>query len=261
MRTQLFFFDVDGTLVPNDSEGAPGPRVCRALTRLHSAGHKIFLCTGRTLCDIGPALRQLPFDGIIAGSGAYVSVDGQCIYHRCMPLSLLQRATDLLIANHVSGVLSGPEALYYAGRGRVLPWDLKRLEQGCEVTEEMEIEKFSAHVSTPGEFVPLREALEQDFHIAVSDDRLFYEMTEKGVSKAAAAEILCRHLHRDLADTVAFGDSENDVPLFQKAGLRVVMGNAGPTVKQYADIVTDTVEEDGVVSALIRLGFFGKDNI
>lgn len=258
-HTRLFFFDIDGTLVPNESEQGPSSGVRRALAQLREDGHRIFLCTGRTLCDIGPALRALNFDGIIAASGAYVSVDGQCIHHRCMSLPLVRRAVELLISNHISGVLSGPETLYYAGRGRELPWDLERLERGSDVTARMQIEKFTAHVSAPGEFAPLRAALEQECHISVSDDRLFYEMTEKGTSKATAVEILCRYLHRGMEDTVAFGDSENDVPLFRKAGLRVVMGNASPAVKQYADYITDTVENDGIVSALNHFGFLGKD--
>ena len=261
IHTRLFFFDIDGTLVPNESEQGPTPGVTSALARLRDDGHKIFLCTGRTLCDIGPALRKLNFDGIIAASGAYVSVDGQCIHHRCMPLPLLRRGVELLISNHISGVLSGPETLYYAGRGRELPWHLERLERSSDVTAQMEIEKFTAHVRTPEEIAPLRAALEPECNISVSDDRLFYEMTEKGTSKATAVEILCRYLHREMEDTVAFGDSENDVPLFRKAGLRVVMGNAGPAVKQYADYVTKPVEEDGIVSALAHFGFLGEDGI
>ena len=53
---------------------------------------------------------------------------------------------------------------------------------------------------------------------------------------------------------MAFGDGGNDIPIIEYAGIGVAMGNATDDVKAAADYVTDTVDEDGVVTALQRFG-------
>ena len=257
MDTRLFFFDIDCTLVPSESENAPSPRVCQALEALKKAGHKRFLCTGRTLCDIGPNLLAQDFDGIIAGSGACILLDGKRISHRCVPLPLLRKVAQLMIDNGISGVFSCSDNLYYVGRGKHLPWPLPRLELPEDVTEALGIEKFTAHLQRTEEYSILRDILEPNCEIAVSEDRLFYEMTANHVTKASAVELLCRCLGRSPADAVAFGDSDNDVALLRLAGTGVVMGSAAESVKQSSDYVTGTVEEEGIVAALIHLSYWG----
>ena len=53
---------------------------------------------------------------------------------------------------------------------------------------------------------------------------------------------------------MAFGDGGNDIPIIEYAGIGVAMGNATDDVKAAADYVTDTVDEDGIVTALQRFG-------
>ncbi len=49
---------------------------------------------------------------------------------------------------------------------------------------------------------------------------------------------------------IAFGDGENDMEMLSAAGIGVAMGNALPCVKEIADYVTETVEQDGILRAL-----------
>ena len=50
-----------------------------------------------------------------------------------------------------------------------------------------------------------------------------------------------------------FGDFDNDLPMFRRAGLRIAMGNGNDRVKQLADYVTRSNEEDGVADAIETL--------
>lgn len=253
---RLFFFDIDGTLIPADTYVLPSPAVREALAALRAEGHKTFLCTGRTLCDITSELMDVGFDGVVAGAGAYIQLDGACILHRTIPLPLLRETLEQIFRCKVSCLLEGTYAMYYAGQGsRVLPWDLPRLNEAEELTGKESIEKFTARVSAPEEFVPLKAFLEQYYEIYVSDDRLFYEMAPKGWNKASAVRWLCSYCGVRLEDTVAFGDSRNDLLMLQAAGTGVAMAHAPEEVRQAARLVTGTVEEDGVYSALRCLGF------
>ena len=57
-----------------------------------------------------------------------------------------------------------------------------------------------------------------------------------------------------LNETMAFGDGGNDISMLQHAGLGVAMGNAKEEVKQKADYVTTSVDEDGIANALKHFG-------
>ncbi|WZL71717.1 Cof-type HAD-IIB family hydrolase [Clostridiaceae bacterium 35-E11] len=76
------------------------------------------------------------------------------------------------------------------------------------------------------------------------------EIMNKGVTKASAVEYLARSLGVKQEEIVCFGDNENDISMITYAGLGVAMGNAEDIVKQSADYVTATNDEDGVAKAL-----------
>ena len=100
----------------------------------------------------------------------------------------------------------------------------------------------------------LLDALEQlgDLQYCCMGDR-FLEITQRGADKGTAMAVLCRRLGIDIAETVAFGDGDNDILLLKKAGLAVAMGNALPAVKQCADLITSANNDNGVCEILKAL--------
>ena len=53
---------------------------------------------------------------------------------------------------------------------------------------------------------------------------------------------------------VAFGDGGNDLTMIREAGIGIAMGNANDVLKQAADYITTTVDDDGVLNALRHYG-------
>jgi hydroxymethylpyrimidine pyrophosphatase-like HAD family hydrolase len=78
-KEKLLFFDIDGTLVGFD--GKIPDSTYRAIDMARSEGHKVFICTGRSRCQIYDFLLEYGFDGIIAATGAYVEYEGKVIRH------------------------------------------------------------------------------------------------------------------------------------------------------------------------------------
>lgn len=72
-------------------------------------------------------------------------------------------------------------------------------------------------------------------------------------SKGNGIKEICKILQIDLNDTIGIGDDFNDIAMFQTVGYRVVMGNANDEIKQYADEVTLSNENDGVAVFLEKL--------
>ena len=84
------------------------------------------------------------------------------------------------------------------------------------------------------------------------------DVVEKGNSKADGLRRLAVYFgeKEDLSDTVAFGDSMNDIEVVQEAGIGVAMGNAVDALKKVADYVTAPIGEDGIYKACEHLHLF-----
>lgn len=72
------------------------------------------------------------------------------------------------------------------------------------------------------------------------------ELNWKNANKGNALRFLAEHLHVPVADTIAFGDSSNDLAMLSAAGTSIAMGNAVSEVRAACDFVTRSNEDDGV---------------
>jgi len=83
-------------------------------------------------------------------------------------------------------------------------------------------------------------------------DVRFVNVVDPAVSKGTALEKLAWHFGISLDRVMAIGDGSNDVPLLEKAGLAIAMGNGVDELKAIADHVTLSVDESGAAAAIER---------
>ena len=83
----------------------------------------------------------------------------------------------------------------------------------------------------------------------------YIEAIPVGTSKASGLSNVCKGLGIDPSEVIAFGDAENDLEMIQFAGHGVAMGNACDALKNAADEVTLTNNEDGIAHTLNHLLF------
>ena len=82
----------------------------------------------------------------------------------------------------------------------------------------------------------------------------FVEFTDFGVDKAKSLETILNKIGASMENVIAFGDGMNDLTLIQSAKIGVAMGNSSQTLKSYANYVTDSNDNDGIVLALEHFG-------
>lgn len=80
----------------------------------------------------------------------------------------------------------------------------------------------------------------------------------KGSSKSKAIKILADYLHIDKEEIVVMGDGANDFPMFEMSGYKVAMENGNEMLKEKADYITTTNNQDGVAKALEEIFYKGE---
>lgn len=221
MKKKYVFLDIDGTLL---SGTALPPSALNALRRAKDNGHELVICTGRSRYEIFPFLLEaFDFDGVISSSGSRVERGDEMICHS--------------ITNGQAGELCG----YF--KERDIPYTVMTAEMTYYSFDEFsriggEIEQIDFYCGAE-ETEKLRERFGGSFSIVPG------EITPKGISKASGIREYME-LCGGIADTVAFGDSENDITMIEFAGVGIAMGNACDELKRAADLVTDCVDRDGL---------------
>ena len=81
-----------------------------------------------------------------------------------------------------------------------------------------------------------------------------YEVIQKGYSKATACEFILKHMGIPKERAYVFGDSSNDLAMFEYADHAVAMGVHSPVLDPHTEYVTNTVEEGGIAHALRHYG-------
>ncbi len=80
------------------------------------------------------------------------------------------------------------------------------------------------------------------------------EFTKGGINKATGMDIVMNHFGMEVSDAVAFGDSQNDIPMLRYAGVSVAMGDGAKPALEAADHITTPLLEDGIWNGFKLVG-------
>jgi hypothetical protein len=274
-RNKLLFFDIDGTLVGFD--GRIPESTYTALDMARSKGHKIFICTGRSYCQIYDYLLTYGFDGIVAATGAYVEYDGKVIRHETMGVDRISKMIGYFEAEHISYTLQSAETQISSPRmleilKRNIDSQLKDLKREddpnvfasvklvddlAKSPEKYAFAEKAMYYDSPKNIKEITEALAPYFDVTASSfekpDDTSGEITMAGINKASGMSAIGEWLNSTREDMIAFGDGPNDIDMLEYAGTGIAMGNAGEYTKSAADMITDRIDEDGIYNTLKKL--------
>ena len=113
-----------------------------------------------------------------------------------------------------------------------------------------EVEEFQFYFLSPHAKRDVRSVLEQYPDLRAAYTGIYVEVYSKDASKGRALAELARHLDIRKEEIACIGDGENDLSMFEAAGLRIAMGNAVEELKKQADHVTDSNARDGAAKAV-----------
>ncbi|MDQ0909328.1 HAD superfamily hydrolase (TIGR01484 family) [Streptomyces canus] len=258
---RLIATDLDGTLLRSDE--SVSQRTRDALAAATAAGAVHIVVTGRGARWTRHVLDDLGYDGLaVCAQGAQVYHAGE---HRLLTSVTLDRQLAGVALAKIEAEI-GP--LYLAASRDGLDGDVM-VGPGYAVTGALPSTPFTDASDLWA--APLNKIYIQ--HPELSDDELaqaavraaggfvsvamagqgIVELLPLGLSKATGLSLAARRLGVKAADTIAFGDMPNDLPMFAWASYGVAMADAHEELKAVADEVTSSNEEDGIAVVLERL--------
>ena len=218
----VIFFDIDGTIIDDKTNEIPASTI-RAVEALAEKGHIPIVNTGRAYFQVDRRVTRMAFRGFACGCGMEVLLDGERSVHPIMSREV--------------------ERLRKAG------FPIHQLMPG----QEPDFLKFVTFQGLEGDVSGFKKELENDYTI-IDRENGMYELVLKGYSKAAGMERILTQLNLDTENTLAIGDSTNDLPMFRLAKHTVCMGGGTDQVKQLCEYVTAAVMDDGIEKALRHYG-------
>jgi Cof subfamily protein (haloacid dehalogenase superfamily) len=258
-RIRLVLADVDGTLVTKDK--VLTDRAKRAVHRLHERGILFAITSGRPPLGMKMLIDPLELRTPVAGfnGGVFTQPDLKVLEARTIPPDAAAHALELIEK-------AGLVAWLYTADTWYVP-DLKgphvdREEWTVKFPPKL-LPDFSGHLGQAVKIVGVSDDLsavekceqvcQKDLHDSVSAQRsqpYYLDVTNRAANKGAVADYLAAHLGLPLEEMAALGDMPNDVPMFDKCGMSIAMGQSSAEVQAKANFVTAGYEDEGFARAL-----------
>ncbi len=256
MDRKLIFFDIDGTLLDEETFTVPDSTL-QAIQQAQQNGHLCFINTGRPISTIDKVISDIPFDGYICGCGTYIEYHGEPIFHVEIPQEKRQAIITKSYEYHIDSALEGREAVYFPNHPEhpFVQFVEQRYQQQnfpiARYTSEdiVKFDKFACWYHEKSNIDAFRKFLEPDFDI-IQRDVDFLEIVPLGYSKATGIQFLVDYLHTTLDNTISIGDSMNDVSMLAYTKESVAMGNSNPQLFDIVTYKTTDIKNDGIYNAL-----------
>ena len=271
---KLILLDLDGTLLTTDKKISAVNYA--ALEQAAAKGIYIVPCTGRFFIGMPEDVRNLPFLRYA------ITINGADIYDVKADRSIHSALISAERAGEIFSALDSLPVIYDCfqdgwgwmdqtfydqtdlyGMGEVRPEWIRKMRTPLENFKQVikdrnrgvqKIQMFYRDMELRRRML---QELKQWFPDLVVTTSLVnnIELNSHDAHKGNALLKLCEYLNIDPSETMAFGDGLNDLSMLKTAGIGVAMGNAEQQVKDVADFVTDTNDNEGVAKAITRFCF------
>lgn len=262
MNYKLIALDLDGTL--KNSENKITPKTLEALRKVQKQGVHIVLASGRPTPGLRHDMKALELDShdgyLLSYNGARVvnAETKETIYAQELSLddakSIIAKAKELKLQINTYTddelIAESPIGKYVNVEANLIDLPIKTVPS---IEDALPNPLYKLLLSETPEYVAsvVDEVANAFPDLAIYRSAPFFiECMANGIDKANSLDHLAKHLGISKDEVMAFGDGYNDMPMIQYAGLGVAMANAVDGVKEAADYVTLSNDEDGIAYVL-----------
>lgn len=259
MKYKLLVLDLDGTLTNTRKEVTEHTRT--TLIKAQEQGLKIVLASGRPTYGIAPLANLLQLDkyeGYVLSYNGGEIIDwktGELLYKNLLDPEVLPYLYQCANDNHFAIITYDgeyvlteyPDDEYVLKEALLNVMKIKKVDNFLKAVQHP-IAKCLI-VGGPTRLAVLEKEMYNHLHDRMGvfrSEPYFLELVPKGIDKAQSLAVLLKEIGMTKDEMIAVGDGFNDLSMIKYAGLGVAMSNAQEVVKENADFITLSNEEDGV---------------
>lgn len=261
MKSKILVLDIDGTLTTSKKDISPATK--EAIFKLQEDGGIAAIATGRPTSGtnwLAEALRFKDYNGyVLSYNGARVvrCSDGAILYNHAFPAQYIPEIYAFALEHNVGLITYDLQDNVITGTRRDQYMELESRINNLKI---FDVDNFVKAIQFPvnkllisGEpevLAPLTTELQNRYRGVLNvyrSEPFFLEILPPAIDKAHALERLLPSIGISREECVCAGDGYNDISMIEFAGIGVAMGNAQAEVKEKADVITLTNDEDGLV--------------
>lgn len=264
---KMLVLDIDGTIFRKDYTASD--RVKRTLKALSDDGIKVVLCTGRMYAATKSIAEELGLTTpVISYQGGLVKNfynDDTTLWEKTMDTTLGREVINDLKKRNVFFNLYINDVLMVEEDNHLIRQyvDARNIAYkvigNCDNLDLTGLNKILAIDDDTQLIQDLQKEMAQKYdgklYVVRSTPR-FCEFSSLEATKGNAVRFLAQQYGFKQEEVMACGDQDNDIEMLRAAGVKVAMGNASDGLKEIADYVTETVDNDGVPCAVAK--FIGE---
>ncbi len=261
-RFDLIAIDCDGTLLDSRKTIPAGTK--EAITEVKARGIEIVITTGRNLKFLRPIIEDLNLSGPIIGCGGAFGFDiktGSTLFQYILPIQKVEELIRLCRELKITLFVEDMRVTYFEFLSGELHFRARQINSLCvRVPDLLQIswEKSMLKAMVLGDQNRLDEIYQiikdrQIFDNLVFSDHFAFDILPSGVNKGTALKSIANILEIPRKRIATVGDWWNDLDMFKESGMAVAMGNALPEVKEAADLVAPSNDQNGLIWALEKL--------
>lgn len=259
--------DMDGTMM--DSDKNISQRTWEAIGRAGECGIHVVPASGRLLSMLPERLKKHPaVQYAVCANGASVIdvATGEYIYRSGLPKGKVLELVKMFVSKgmHVDVFADGASYTWKRNGDLTDGYDMedwvRELVRSTRiqvdsleelVMEAGHLERLNFFYKTEEEKCWMYEFFSSDPELVVAESIFCnLEVSSSSTSKGAALSWLAEYLGFTMENVMAIGDGDNDGAMIRMAGLGVAMENALDSIKEAADVITSSNDEDGVAVAI-----------
>lgn len=264
MEYEMLVLDLDGTLTNSKKELTEPTR--QALLEIQQLGKKVVLASGRPINGVLPLAEKLDLakygSFILSFNGARITQcsTGQAIYNKLLPAEVIRPIYEYIrtfpgldiISYDADTIISGIEPNEYTEKESFINNMEVRVVEDFPSVLDFPVNKLLV----PGEPSVLEECmpvLQKKYHGFLNiyrSEPFFLEIMPQHIDKAYSLQKLLNSIGLTADQMICCGDGYNDISMIEYAGLGVAMANAQAPVKDTADFITKSNDEDGILHVI-----------
>ena len=260
-KIKIIFFDIDDTL-RNSKTGFIPSTIPTVFQQLREKGILTGIATGRGIFGVVPEIQELKPDFFVTLNGAYIEdKKGHVIYSNKIAKDKVEEYIAWTKEVGIDYGLVGSHAAKLSRRTEMISQAIDPIYPNLEVDPDFYRKEDIYQMWTfedQGDDLTLPESLASTLRMVRWHEHSSDVVPISG-SKAAGVAKVVDQLGFKPENVMVFGDGLNDLELFDYAGISVAMGVSHEKIKEKADYITKTLEEDGIFDALEGFGMVEKE--